>query len=118
MKDTDQLLEKTGEAVEYLKIYARQRADMVKLEVVEKSSEIVSSLITNLVVAILAFIGVLLLSLTAALFLGQLWGDYALGFLAITVFYTMICIVLVVFRRQLVTNPVVSHIISLVYEEK
>lgn len=116
MKDTDALLERTGETLEYLKIYAQQQVDVVKLEAVEKSAKMVSSLITNLIVGIIGLISFLMLAVTGALLLGRWWENYGLGFLAITILLILIGSILTMFRKQIVTDPIISKFITKVYE--
>jgi len=118
MKDTDVLLEKTGETIEYLKLYAQQQVDIVKLDTVEKSSKLVSTLVTNLVIGSMVLLVLVLLSVTSALFLGQILGNYALGFLIVSFVFVIIAGFIYLFKTKLVTNPTITYFINKVYEDE
>lgn len=118
MKDTDALLERTGETIEYIKLYAQQQVDIVKLDAVEKSAKMLSSMVTNLVLGIVALIVLLLLTTAGALFLGQILGNLALGFLIVSLLYIVVGLILYNFRKSFITSPIVSFFISKVYEEE
>lgn len=118
MKDTDALLERTGETIEYLKIYAQQQVDIIKLDTVEKSSKVISSMITGLVLGMMALLVLLFLTVAGALFLGQLLSNFALGFLIVGLIFLVIAVVLYSFRRSIITSPVVSYFIAKIYEEE
>lgn len=118
MKDTDLLLERTGETIEYLKLYAQQQVDIVKLDAVEKSAKIFSSMITSLVLGMMALIVLLFLTIAAAISLGQMLANPALGFLIVSLFFVALGAALFIFRRALITSPIVSYFISEIYDEE
>lgn len=118
MKDTDILLERTGETIEYLKLYAQQQVDIIKLDTVEKSAKVLSSLITSFIIGIMMLIVLLLLTIAAALSLGQILSSPALGFLIISLFFIAFSGVLFIFKKTLITSPIISHFISEIYEEE
>ena len=117
MKDADALLEQTGETVEYLKIYAQQQVDIVKLEAIEKSAKLGSSFMTAFIVSVMGMIAILLLTISIAFFLGQMLDNTALGFLITSLFYAVMGLLSYFFRKTLITSPLVSYFISKIYEE-
>lgn len=118
MKDTDALLERTGETIEYLKLYAQQQVDIAKLDAVEKSSKVVSSMITGLVLGMVGLVVLLFLTIAGALFLGQMLGNSALGFLIVSLIFVVVGVILYSLRKTLITSPVISYFISKIYEEE
>ncbi len=116
MKEADELLENAGETLEYVKLYAQQKADMIKLDVTERSSKILSGVVTNIISAIVGIIVLLFLSVTLALFLGQLWNNWALGFAIVSLLYIIIGLSIYLMRESLITNPIVSFVITKMYE--
>lgn len=117
MKETDSLLEQTGETIEYLKIYAQQQIDIVKLDAVEKSAKLGSSIITALIVSVVGLVAILFLTIAVALFLGQILENPALGFLIVSSLFAIISALSYLFRKSLITSPLVSYFISKIYEE-
>ncbi|MCC6460205.1 MAG: phage holin family protein [Saprospiraceae bacterium] len=111
MKDTEQFLEAAGETAEYAKQYVKLQLDYLRLESAEKIAKTASSLIASLVVATLGLITLLMLSLAAGFFLGQLWGSYGLAFLAVAGFYALLALLVLVFKERWLTNPILTQII-------
>lgn len=116
-KEVDELLYKTGETVEYAKQYVDQQKQLVKLEVAEKSAQMISSAVTGLVMAVVGLLVLLFASLALAFFLGDLFDSIALGFLAVTVLYVIIALVVNAMKRSLVTNPVLSAVITKFFDD-
>jgi uncharacterized RDD family membrane protein YckC len=113
LKNTDQLLESLGETYGYLRQYVEQRLDLLRLEAAEKSSQVLASFLTLIVIVLLLLILVAMLSITGALFIGRaLGGDYALGFLIMSGVYLLAAWLIYFFRRSLITNPVLSMVIA------
>ncbi len=109
---TDQMLSAVGETVEYGRQYIEQQKDYIRLEVAEKLAKTTSKLVTMAVVSFLAIMVLILLSVTIGFWLGSVWDSYALAFLCVTGFYALLAVVFYFFRREMVTNPVLSMIIG------
>ena len=116
-KEVDELLYKTGETVEYAKQYVDQQKQLVKLEVAEKSAQMISSAVTGVVMAVVGLMVLLFASLALAFFLGDLFDSIALGFLVVTVIYAIIALVVNAAKRSLVTNPVLSAVITKFFDD-
>lgn len=90
--------------------------DLLKVRVIKslslKYSDILSALIIQIIIAISFF----LLTITAALFLGDLFGKMYLGFAAITFFYFTIILVLIVFKKYLLRRPIRNSFIKNIFE--
>lgn len=97
----------------YLQQYIEQRLDILRLEAAEKSSQVLASFLTLIVVVLLLLILVAMLSVTGALFIGRaLGGDYAMGFLIMSGVYLVAAWLIYLFRRPLITNPILSMVIA------
>ena len=116
-KEVDELLYKTGETVEYAKQYVDQQKQLVKLEVAEKSAQMISSAVTGVVMSVVGLMVLLFASLALAFFLGDLFDSIALGFLAVTVLYVIMALVVNAMKRSLVTNPVLSAVITKFFDD-
>ncbi len=112
IKEVDQILENTGMVTEYSRMYIDKQKRLLKLDIAEKSAKVGSSLITTVALALVVSFLVLFLSVTVAFSLGALWESYALGFLAVTGFYLLVTFVILVFKRNLITNPVLNAIVK------
>jgi len=108
----EKILSSAGEATEYAKMYIAQNKEYLELEVTKRIAKTTSGIITIIALAFFAFLVLIFLSLTLGFFLGQLWGSYALAFLAVTFIYLAIAILFYVFRNVLITNPIVEFVID------
>lgn len=116
MKDTDTFLENAGETAEYARQYAKLQLDYLRLETAEKLAKGASSLVSTLAVAALGLIALLMLSLSAGFYLGALWGSYAQAFLAIAGFYAFLALLVRLFKKRLLTDPLITSFIRSFFE--
>ena len=70
----DQLVSNTKE-------YLETRVELVKLQMIEKGSEMSGAVVANLTFIFLFMIVLSFFSISAALYLGVIWGAYYYGFL-------------------------------------
>ena len=111
MKDTDTFLESAGETVEYARQYAKLQLEHLRLEAAEKLAKTASTLAATLVLAALGMLVLLMLTLAAGFYLGQLWQSYPLGFLCMAGFYVLVAVLVWIFKDRWLTNPMLTTII-------
>jgi len=109
---TEQLLSATGETVEYAKLYLEQKTDYFKLEVAKQSAKTTSNLVTVAVLGGLGLFVLFLFTMSIGFYLGELLESYGTAFLILTGFYLFLAIVIYFFRKQIITNPLLSMIIK------
>lgn len=112
MKYSEEILENAGETVEYARQYAQQQVEYFRLEVAERLSKAMATVVTTVAVVLFVTVVLMLLSVAGALYLGSLWASNALGFLFVAGIYLVAMIIFLIFRRQLVTNPVLTFILK------
>lgn len=98
--------------------YAKTTIKLVKLNAVDKSAEIVSSLFSMLVVGMTVVLSIIIISIGVALWLGKILGDSFYGFFIIGAFYMITAILLRVFREQWLKYPVSNSIIKQLMKQK
>lgn len=108
----EELLSSVGETVEYGRLYIEQQKNYIQLEVAERLAKTTSQLVTLAVVAFLAIMVVIFLSVAGALFLANVMNSYPLAFLTVTAIYTLAAVLVFYFKKTLVTNPVLTLIIK------
>jgi hypothetical protein len=91
MNDNTKLLESL---IDKATDYGKTSFELIKLKTLDKTSEVVSSLVPNVVVFILIAIFLLFLNLGIALFIGDLLGKGYLGFLIVSSFYIMAALII------------------------
>jgi hypothetical protein len=98
--------------------YAKTTIKLVKLNAVDKSAEIVSSLFSMLVVSMTVVLSIIIISIGVALWLGKILGDSFYGFFIIGAFYMITAILLHIFREQWLKYPVSNSIIKQLLKQK
>ncbi|MFN8290636.1 MAG: phage holin family protein [Chitinophagaceae bacterium] len=85
---------------------AETKLDIWKLKVSGKVSSAVSSLIGLIALVSLAAVSGILLSIGAAILIGQQTGNAAYGFLIMAGFYILCGLLLFIFRKAWIKDPV------------
>jgi hypothetical protein len=108
-KMIESLLEKAAD-------YGKTTFELVKLKALEKTSEVVSTLIPHSFVFVMIAIFMLFLNLGLAFWLGDFLGKTYYGFLVVAAFYGIIGIFirLFLFRvfKKLVSNYIIKHVLK------
>lgn len=118
MKNTDEILTSAGETFEYARQYIKQQGDYIRLEAAERISKTTSAMVTALVLGIFSMLVLIMLSLAAAFWIGNVIGSYALAFVIISGVYGLLGLVMYAFRRQLVTNPTLKLILNAFFDRE
>lgn len=100
----ESLIEKAGD-------YAETRIDLFKMQFVNKSSEVVSSFATKLVIILIAFLFLTILNIGLSLWLGELTGKSYYGFFIVGGFYAVTGLILYACRHKWIKEPVANSII-------
>jgi hypothetical protein len=96
--------------------YGKTTLELLKLKTLDKSADVVSNLVSWLIVFIFAVLFFLILNIGVALWLGELLGKSYYGFFVVSGFYAILALIFSIFRKQIVKNPVNNSIITQVLE--
>ena len=96
--------------------YGKTTLELLKLKTLDKSADVVSNLVSWLIVFIFAVLFFLILNIGVALWLGELLGKSYYGFFVVSGFYAILALIFGIFRKQIVKNPVNNSIIEQVLE--
>jgi Putative Actinobacterial Holin-X, holin superfamily III len=92
--------------------YVETRVELTKLKATKKSSEIVSTLASKLILGGICFFVLMVLNIAVGLLLGELLGKSYYGFFVLAAFYSLVGIVLYVSREKWIKNPVANAMIQ------
>ncbi len=109
---SDRLLETAGETIAYAQEYWMEQKQLLKLEVAERTAKVTSSLLSSVIMGLAGSMVILLLSIALAFGLGTYFESIALGFLAVAGIYLCFLGLLILFKNEWVTNPILSRIIE------
>jgi len=107
VKSIESLLEKT-------KDYAKTSIELIKLQTLEKTADVVSSFIPHSFVFILIATFLVFLNLGIAFWLGKILGEIYYGFFVVTAFYGIAGIVVHFFMHKWLKKIIMDYVIKLV----
>jgi Putative Actinobacterial Holin-X, holin superfamily III len=99
------IITKTGEVIE-------TKVKLWKLKAVGKGSEVISSMISTVVILVLFSLAFFLLSIGLALLIGQWLGEMYYGFLIMAGIYGLAGLLFFIFRKKFIKGPVRNLIID------
>ena len=98
--------------IQKVEIYCKTTLELYKYETANTLVKAVSSLFVIKVVSSILFFFMLFLSIGSALWIGEELGTIYYGFFAVASFYLVIAILLLLFRKVLIKNPITSFVIN------
>jgi hypothetical protein len=110
--NTKEIISSTGETVEYGRQYIEQQLEILRLDAAKRIAITTSGLITIVVLALLVLLITVFLSIALGFLLGRILEDYALAFLLVAVIYFISTLIVIKFKRQLITNPLLNTILQ------
>jgi len=99
------LFEKAGDHLE-------TRLDLLKLQAINKSSEVTSSILSVVALLVIGIFAITILNIGLGLWIGELLGKTYLGFFVLGGFYTVVAILVHLFRHTWLKQPVTSMFIK------
>lgn len=93
-------------------IFGKTSIDLAKLKLLHTSTQVITALITKLVVFAVMVIFTLVLNIGIALYLGDLTGQAYIGFMIIAGFYLIAGLFLHLFLHKMIKKPITELIIS------
>ncbi len=104
--------------IERAENYSKTTIELFKLNAIDKSADVVSSLVSRLAILMTVALSIIIINIGLALWIGKLLGNTFYGFFIIGALYALISFLLHVFRHQWVKNPVSNSIIKQMIKEK
>ncbi len=92
--------------------YTKTSAELLKLNAIDKSADILSSLLSRLAIITVVALFTLLLNIGVALWLGEILGKSYYGFFIVSGFYLIITAILSIFSTSWIKIPVSNFIIT------
>jgi hypothetical protein len=99
------LFEKTGD-------YLETRIELLRLQTINATSEITSSVVSRLVLVLIIGLITLILNTGIAIWLGDLLGKMYYGFFIVAGFYIIVALLLYAFKDKWIKVPVSNMLIK------
>lgn len=103
--------------VNNVKDYADLQLQLLKLNIVEKTSQILSLLIVIIAGTILLMTAFVYFSMMFVLWMKTLTGSLTYGFLIIAAFFLLLFILFVLLRKKMIINPIIKKMSSILFSE-
>ena len=98
--------------LEKIKDYVETRIELLKLKAIDKSSGVISSILSFVVLAVFSLFFLILMSIGLALWIGDLLGKSYYGFFIVAFVYIIIGLVIFFGRKKWVKPPVEKIMIN------
>lgn len=115
LKDAKQKAEQT---YQHLIDYVEARWNLIALEVSDHTATIATSVVTGICLGILGLFFATFISISLALWLGELTNSYALGFLLVAILYGIIAVVVYVNRKRWLFIPFMDKFLKILYRKQ
>ena len=92
--------------------YLETRVELLRLNTVGKTSDIISSLVSKIVMVAIGCMVVILISIGFAIWLGTVLDRMYLGFFAVGVFYILVIVVLFFSSNSIIKIPIKDSLIK------
>jgi O-antigen/teichoic acid export membrane protein len=94
------------------KDYLETKIELTKLKTIDKSADILSTVVVTVSMLFISVLLILFISLAVALFLGQMLGAYHYGFFIMAGFYAIVLLLIYVKREKWIKTPIANELIS------
>jgi hypothetical protein len=94
------------------KAYTETSIELYKLNAIDTTADVVSSLVSRIVLVIVVSLFTLFVNIAVSLFIGKQMGSYYLGFLILSGFYLIIAILIAIFNKKWIQKPISNLVIS------
>lgn len=108
-------LEDTGRDI---REYVNLRLDYLQLSITEKLIFMISRLALVLLLISFGFFFILFLSFSFAYYYNAITNDTGTGFVIISVFYLIMVVLLLIFRKKLIFKPLADMLTSAIFENE
>ena len=92
--------------------YTKTTIDLVKLTAVDKTADVLSSLISRLTVSIIFVLFAFLVNIGLSFWVGELVGKIYYGFFIVSSIYLVLAIVLYIVKDKVLKMPISNFIIA------
>jgi phosphoglycerol transferase MdoB-like AlkP superfamily enzyme len=93
--------------------YSKTSLELLKLNAIAKSSDVISTLMARLIIFMVVALSVMIINIGVAFWLSDLLEkSYWYGFFIVGIFQALVALMLFVFRHQWIKNPINDAIIG------
>lgn len=98
--------------------YGKTTVKLFKLHAIDKSADVVSSLVSRVAVIMMTMLSIIIISIGISFWVGKIIGETYCGFLVVGGFYAFTALLFHLFRHQWLKNPVSNLMIRQMMKTK
>lgn len=103
---------------EKAKDYAEINVELIKMHAIDKTADVVSSIMSRLVLLVSFTMFLLFVNISLSLYLGELLGETYWGFLIVSGVYLLITIIVSASRNKFIKVPITNLVIAKLLQTK
>ena len=92
--------------------YGKTTVELLKLQAIDKTSDVVSSIVSRTIAIFILFMFFLIITIGVAIWLGEIMGKYSYGFFIVAAFYGITGIILYFFMHKRIKTAINNSIIK------
>ncbi|HNW57994.1 MAG TPA: phage holin family protein [Bacteroidales bacterium] len=109
------MLDEINKVKDDIRDYIEVKFDLLRLQIAENLSGILSKTATLVILGYLLFFILLFLSLAAGFYCATLLGSNEAGFLCVAGFYGLVLILFLLLKKKIVEKPIIKAIVRLLF---
>lgn len=106
-----------SESKKQVQQYIQDRILLIKLQAVEKTSQLAGKLFSVLIIGMLAFFILLFISIMAGYLFAEITGSLYVGFGIVSVVYIVLLVIMLKFRKTWIEKKVINEIIETIFDK-
>lgn len=99
------------------KDYINTSIELKKLTLIQSAVKTVGSVISSLILVVVAVFFLAFLSIAVGLYLGELLASMYKGFFIVTLFYFLVGIIVMLISKNYIQNPIVNLLIRKIFKK-
>ncbi|MEP7168832.1 MAG: phage holin family protein [Bacteroidota bacterium] len=103
---------KAEQLISNIKEYAETRFDIVSLNIQDKVSDVLSSIASAIVIALLGVFIIFFISVGGAWWIGQMLNNPSIGFFCVAGFYLLVTIIFILNRDKWLKLPMINALLK------
>jgi hypothetical protein len=104
--------------IERAEDYSKTTAELLKFKLIDKTSDIVSSLVSQLIIFVVVALFAFIINIGLSLWIGEMLGKPYYGFFVVAGFYLLVAIIIYTGREKLLKHPTKNSIIAQMLKTK
>lgn len=91
--------------------------DLAKLKAIDKTSNLFSGILSVVFILGVFMLFFLFANIALALYINSFYNNFYVGFLYLSSFYFLLCMLFIIFRKQIIKTPIANYFVKKLLNE-